>query len=43
VKWTGSGKVSWTWTVARNTTGGHFPIYVECGATAIAKTAFGIV
>jgi hypothetical protein len=38
-----NGRVSWTWTVARNTTGGTYPIYVECGPTAIAKTTFRIV
>jgi hypothetical protein len=38
-----NSRVSWTWTVARNTTGGTYPMYVECGPTAIAKTTFRIV
>jgi hypothetical protein len=33
-----NGRVSWTWTVARNTSGGTHPTYVECGTTGIAKT-----
>jgi len=36
------GRVTWTWTVSRSTTGGTFPIYVECGPTGIAKTTFTI-
>jgi hypothetical protein len=38
-----SGRVSWTWTVSRSTTGGTWPIYVECGTTGIAKTWFRVV
>ena len=37
------GRVAWTWTVSRSTTGGTWPIYVECGTTGIAKTWFRIV
>jgi hypothetical protein len=37
------GRVSWTWTVSRSTTGGTWPIYVECGTTGIAKTWFKVV
>ena len=37
------GRVSWTWTVSRSTTGGTWPIYVECGSTGIAKTTFRVV
>jgi len=35
------GYVSWTWMVGSNTTGGSWPIYVECGS-AIAKTRFTV-
>jgi hypothetical protein len=38
-----NGRVEWTWTVGRNTTGGTWPIYVECGSTGIAKTKFRVV
>ena len=41
-----SGRVAWTWTVSRSTTGGTWPIYVECGRdgiAGIAKTSFSIV
>jgi len=36
-----NGRVSWTWMVGSNTTGGSWPIYVECGS-AIAKTRFTV-
>ena len=38
-----NGRVSWRWTVSRHTTGGIWPIYVECGSTGIAKTWFWVV
>jgi hypothetical protein len=41
-----SGRVAWTWTVSRSTTGGTWPIYVECGRdgiAGIAKTWFRVV
>jgi hypothetical protein len=38
-----NGRVAWTWTVSRSTTGGTWPIYVECGTTGIAKTWFRVV
>jgi hypothetical protein len=38
-----NGRVSWTWTVSRSTTGGTWPIYVECGTRGIAKTSFRVV
>jgi hypothetical protein len=38
-----NGRVAWTWTVSRSTTGGTWPIYVECGSTGIAKTWFRVV
>ena len=41
-----NGRVAWTWTVSRSTTGGTWPIYVECGRNGIAgiaKTSFTIV
>src|SRR3954452_5482754 len=38
-----NGRVSWTWIVSRHTTGGTWPLYVECGSTGIAKTWFRIV
>jgi len=38
-----NGRVSWTWTVSRSTTGGTWPIDVECGTTGIAKTSFRVV
>jgi hypothetical protein len=41
-----NGRVTWTWAVSRNTTGGTWPIYVECGRdgiAGIAKTSFTIV
>ena len=41
-----NGRVTWTWTVSRSTTGGTWPIYVECGRdgiAGIAKTSFTIV
>jgi hypothetical protein len=41
-----NGRVTWTWTVSRSTTGGTWPIYVECGRNGIAgiaKTSFTIV
>jgi hypothetical protein len=38
-----NGRVSWTWTVSRSTTGGTWPIYVEYGTTGIAKTSFRVV
>jgi hypothetical protein len=38
-----NGRVSWTWTVSRSTTGGTWPLYVECGTTGIAKTWFRVV
>jgi len=37
------GRVSWTWPVSRHTTGGTWPMYVECGAAGIAKTTFRVV
>ena len=36
------GTVRWTWTVARSTPAGSYPIQVKCGA-AIAKTKYRIV
>ena len=36
-----NGRVSWTWMVGTRTTGGSWPIYVECGS-AIAKTSFRV-
>jgi hypothetical protein len=38
-----NGRVSWTWTVSRHTTGGTWPVYVECGTTGIAKTWLHVV
>ena len=38
-----NGRVSSTWTVSRSTTGGTWPIYVECGTRGIAKTSFRVV
>jgi hypothetical protein len=38
-----NGRVSWTWRVSRSTTGGTWPLYVECGTTGIAKTWFRVV
>jgi hypothetical protein len=41
-----NGRVAWTWTVSRNTTGGTWPIYVECGRdgiAGIAKTWYTVV
>ena len=38
-----NGRVFWTWTVSRSTTGGTWPIYVECGTRGIAKTSFRVV
>jgi hypothetical protein len=41
-----NGRVAWTWTVSRSTTGGSWPIYVECGRNGIAgiaKTWFKVV
>jgi hypothetical protein len=38
-----NGRAAWTWTVSRSTTGGTWPIYVECGTTGIAKTWFRVV
>jgi micrococcal nuclease len=35
------GIVSWAWMVGTNTTGGSWPIYVECGNT-IVKTYFTV-
>ena len=34
------GKVSWTWMVGTNTTGGRWPIYVLCGAAGALQTSF---
>jgi hypothetical protein len=38
-----NSRVGWTWTVSRSTTGGTWPIYVECGRAGIAKTWFTVV
>ena len=41
-----NGRVAWTWTVSRSTSGGTLPIYVECGRNGIAgiaKTWFKVV
>jgi len=35
-----SGRVSWTWMVGTNTTGGRWPIYVYCGAAGALQTSF---
>jgi hypothetical protein len=37
------GRVAWKWTVSRSTSGGTWPIYVECGTTGIAKSWFRVV
>jgi hypothetical protein len=37
-----NGRVTWVWTVSRNTTGGTYPVYVECGSAGIAKTSITI-
>ncbi len=34
------GKVSWTWMVGTNTTGGRWPIYVLCGSAGALQTSF---
>jgi hypothetical protein len=38
-----NGRVSWTWTVGRSTTGGTWAIYVECGTAGIARTWLRVV
>jgi hypothetical protein len=35
-----NGRVSWTWMVGTNTTGGRWPIYVVCGAAGALQTSF---
>jgi hypothetical protein len=39
-KRTVNGRVSWTWMVGTNTTGGRWPIYVYCGAAGALQTSF---
>jgi hypothetical protein len=34
------GRVSWTWKVGTNTTGGRWPIYVLCGGAGALQTSF---
>lgn len=35
-----AGRVSWTWMIGTNTTGGRWPIYVMCGAAGALQTSF---
>jgi hypothetical protein len=34
------GRVSWTWMVGTNTTGGRWPIFVFCGGAGALQTSF---
>jgi hypothetical protein len=34
------GRVSWTWMVGTNTTGGRWPIFVYCGGAGALQTSF---
>jgi hypothetical protein len=36
------GRVSWTWMVGTNTTGGRWPIYIYCGSAGALETTFRV-
>lgn len=35
-----AGRITWSWTVGSRTTGGRWPIHVDCGAAGSLKTSF---
>jgi hypothetical protein len=38
-----NGRVSWTWMVGTNTTGGRWPISVNCGTAGSFRTSFKVI